>query len=181
MLRLDDRPPLARAALPRRALRRVTFAASSALVALVLASCGTPDDEADADATATSAAPSPSATATATTEPVATPEPSATTAPSPSATPSPTAASTSGASTPSARAKNPVGRWRNRELQWVLRIKASGRFVDDFAGVKNVRSGKWRLRGTRTIVLVGGDGVTTRGKLAGDTITIRGTVLKRVR
>ena len=76
--------------------------------------------------------------------------------------------------------RGPVGVWRNRDLQWVLRIKKNGRFVDDFAGVKNIRSGTWRLKGKR-VVLKGGDGITTRGRLRAKTLTIKGTVLVRVR
>ncbi len=151
----------------------------------MLTACGTSSGDAGADPTATSPSPSasdsPTPSATATTAPAGTttqtPEPPDTTsAPTPSATATP-----SEAAKPAASAKrSPVGRWRNRELAWVLRIKASGRFVEDFDGVKNIRSGTWRLKG-KVVVLKGGDGITTRGRLAGDTITIRGTVLKRVR
>ncbi|MGH1562292.1 hypothetical protein [Mumia sp. DW29H23] len=170
---------------PRLAAHRTRVAVAASLTALAMGAtaCGesSPDDDAAADATATTA-PTTSPTTSAS-EP--TPSPTASDAP-PSTTP-PTTAPTPGATEPTASpqalaaaARGPVGVWRNRELKWVLRIRKGGRFVEDFDGVKNIRSGTWRRKGT-VVVLKGGDGVTTRGKLTRNTLTIRGTVLKRVR
>ncbi|MBW9206579.1 hypothetical protein KV097_11565 [Mumia sp. zg.B17] len=146
---------------------------------LALAGCGD-GDTTSGSADQTSASPEPPATETTATASSSTPTPTTATTPAPS----PTA---SAPSTPSAdelsaakAGRGPVGVWRNRDLQWVLRIKKSGRFVDDFAGVKNIRSGTWRLKGKR-VVLKGGDGITTRGRLRAKTLTIKGTVLVRVR
>lgn len=182
------RPVPARGHRARHALPALVLAA-----ALTLTACGGADDDtADSPgATATSQPPTTTDTADA---------PSATEAPAPTdASPTPTETATESTpippptatseapSAPSAgelaaakAGRGPVGVWRNRELQWVLRIKKNGRFVDDFAGVKNIRSGKWRLKGKK-VILKGGDGVTTRGRLRSKTLTIKGTVLVRVR
>ena len=183
------RPVPARGHRARHALPALVLAA-----ALTLTACGGADDDtADSPgATATSQPPTTTDTADA---PSASEAPASTDAspatPTETATDStpipPPTATSEAPSTPSAgelasakAGRGPVGVWRNRELQWVLRIKKNGRFVDDFAGVKNIRSGKWRLKGKK-VILKGGDGVTTRGRLRSKTLTIKGTVLVRVR
>ncbi len=150
---------------------------------LTVAGCGEGDTSAGTpEGTVTSSAPTATTapTTTPTTEPTPEPAPETPTTPAPSP-PSDTSSTPSTGELAAAKAgRGPVGVWRNRELQWVLRIKKNGRFVDDFAGVKNIRSGKWRLKGKK-VILKGGDGVTTRGRLKSKTLTIRGTVLVRVR
>lgn len=172
MRRLDESP------------RRAPAIALALLLAL--AGCGG-GDTSSGSADQTSASPEPAATSSAPTATEATPTASGS-APTPTepTTPAPEPTATA-PSTPSAgelsaakAGRGPVGVWRNRELQWRLRIKKSGRFVDDFAGVKNIRSGTWRLKGKR-VVLKGDDGITTRGRLRAKTLTIKGTVLVRVR
>ncbi|WP_262852404.1 hypothetical protein [Mumia quercus] len=172
MRRLDEAP------------RRVPAIALALLLAL--AGCGDGDPATSSAERTPSASPQPTTTSpapTATTESATEPVPETSDAPTTPAPPPPseTASAPSAAELSAAKAgRGPVGVWRNREMQWVLRIKKSGRFVDDFAGVKNIRSGSWRLKGKR-VVLKGDDGIITRGRLRAKTLTIKGTVLVRVR
>lgn len=69
--------------------------------------------------------------------------------------------------------------WRNREQQWVLRLKPGGRFVEDYNGVKHLRTGTWEVDNGR-FSLKGGDGNTLQGRFRdSQTLVLNGSVLKR--
>jgi len=72
-----------------------------------------------------------------------------------------------------------AGTWHNDDLQWVLHLKPSGAFVEDFNGVKKLRTGTFSVDG-RTFGLKGGDGETMTGTLRNArTLVLGDLVLKK--
>lgn len=74
-----------------------------------------------------------------------------------------------------------AGTWRsNHDGKWVLHLKADRTFVQDFAGVKDMREGTYRIDGEK-LTLRGGDGYRDRGTFDGQRITIRDFVFTRAK
>jgi hypothetical protein len=139
------------------------IAVGSIGVALALAGCGQRDaDPSDDPAPATQQRPSETETSqSASTEP-----PKKTTGTEPPQDKAYTVASV-------------AGTWHNDDLQWVLHLKPSGAFVEDFNGVKKLRTGTFSVDG-RAFGLEGGDGETMTGMLRNArTLVLGDLVLKK--
>ena len=93
--------------------------------------------------------------------------------PSTDATASPTP-SASISEAPSVDPQDPAavelrGDWEIPSEQYTLHLVEDGTFVEDFEGVTDFRTGKYKVDGD-TISLVGDDGNTDKGKIVGDTL-----------
>lgn len=137
---------------------------------LTLAGCGNDDPTSSDEPTksaSTTASPTPSATET---------------------TPTPTPAPTSPPTTPPTTKKTPkpagkyaalAGDWQHKDPEfWTLHFKADGTFVEDFDGVKEIRTGTFTVNGS-SFLLKGGDGDNSKGTLKGNTLTFGEEVLTK--
>ncbi|MFC5678098.1 hypothetical protein [Aeromicrobium endophyticum] len=93
--------------------------------------------------------------------------------PSTDATASPTPSATI-SEAPSVDPQDPAavelrGDWEIPSEQYTLHLVEDGTFVEDFQGVVDFRTGKYKVDGD-TISLVGDDGNTDKGKIVGDTL-----------
>jgi hypothetical protein len=61
------------------------------------------------------------------------------------------------------------GDWEIPSEQYTLHLVEDGTFIEDFQGVIDFRTGKYKVDGD-TISLVGDDGNTDKGKIVGDTL-----------
>jgi hypothetical protein len=61
------------------------------------------------------------------------------------------------------------GDWEIPSEQYTLHLVEDGTFIEDFQGVVDFRTGKYKVDGD-TISLVGDDGNTDKGKIVGDTL-----------
>lgn len=61
------------------------------------------------------------------------------------------------------------GDWEITAEDYVLHLEDDGRFVEDFQGIVGFRTGTYEVDGD-TISLVGGDGNTDKGTIAGETL-----------
>ncbi len=97
------------------------------------------------------------------------------------ATPS-TSTSTSTSATPSADKTlgkaDLVGDWEDVEAQWAVHFNEDGTFVEDFQGIVDFRVGTYDIKG-ETVSLIGDDGNTTTGTVAGVTLVFKLGTLAR--
>lgn len=61
------------------------------------------------------------------------------------------------------------GDWQIPSEQYVLHLVEDGTFIEDFQGVLDFRTGKYKVDGD-TVSLVGDDGNTDKGTISGDTL-----------
>jgi hypothetical protein len=61
------------------------------------------------------------------------------------------------------------GDWEIPSEQYTLHLVEDGTFVEDFQGVTDFRTGKYKVDGD-TVSLVGDDGNTDKGKIVGETL-----------
>jgi hypothetical protein len=93
--------------------------------------------------------------------------------PSTSSTASPTPTATI-SEAPSVDPQDPAavklrGDWEIPSEQYTLHLVEDGTFVEDFQGVVDFRTGKYKVDGD-TVSLVGDDGNTDKGKIVGDSL-----------
>ena len=62
-----------------------------------------------------------------------------------------------------------VGDWEDVEAQWAVHFNEDGTFVEDFQGIVDFRVGTYDIDG-ETVSLIGDDGNTTTGTVAGVTL-----------
>jgi hypothetical protein len=89
----------------------------------------------------------------------------------PTASPTPTATISQA---PSVDPQDPAavelrGDWEIPSEQYVLHLVEDGTFIEDFQGVMDFRTGKYKVDGD-TLSLVGDDGNTDKAKISGDTL-----------
>ncbi|KHL15742.1 hypothetical protein CLV56_0641 [Mumia flava] len=158
------------------------LAAVVTVLCLTVAGCsGTEPAAVSSEPTSSASSASPSATDAPSTATTPTPEPTRTTLTPPPTTPTaePTASEAATEPPAGAYADDPVGSYRNKQMRWKIHLEADGTFREDFEGFKNFRNGTWKQPRKTRIRLKGRDGVTTRARYDGATLTIRGRVLTR--
>jgi hypothetical protein len=64
------------------------------------------------------------------------------------------------------------GDWEIPSEEYVLHLIEDGTFLEDFEGIRDFRTGKYEVDGD-TLRLIGDDGNTDEGKIAGDVIEFK--------